>query len=88
MLGREFYEEVTEEEIEAIKRAMLGGRGGIASHSGHWYNCVNGHPVSLHLLTSLLATNCFSSLSASVECPCNSLVAQNVVLRSAVKAIR
>lgn len=45
LLGREFYTEVTKEEIEAIKRAMISGRGGIATHSGHWYNCENGHPV-------------------------------------------
>lgn len=60
LLGREFYAEVTKEEIEAIKRAMVSGRGGIASHSGHWYNCENGHPVSSsrnleeHILTTLV----------------------------------
>lgn len=48
MLGSEFYEEVTKEEIEAVKRAMVSGRGGIATHTGHWYNCVDGHPVNLH----------------------------------------
>tara|TARA_R110002003_G_scaffold702_16_gene21241 strand:+ start:26813 stop:28072 length:1260 start_codon:yes stop_codon:yes gene_type:complete len=47
VLGKEFYEEVTKEEIEAIKQAMVSGPGGVATHSGHWYNCVNGHPVSL-----------------------------------------
>jgi hypothetical protein len=46
LLGGEFYTEVTKEEIEAIKKAMVSGRGGIATHSGHWYNCENGHPVS------------------------------------------
>jgi hypothetical protein len=46
LLGKEFYEEVTKEELEAIKRAMVSGPGGIATHSGHWYNCVNRHPVS------------------------------------------
>ena len=46
VLGKEFYAEVSKEEIEAIKRAMVSGPGGIATHSGHWYNCVNGHPVS------------------------------------------
>lgn len=46
LLGREFYAEITKKEIEAIKRGMVGGRGGIATHSGHWYNCENGHPVS------------------------------------------
>lgn len=40
------YETVTLEELESIKTAMVSGRRGIATHSGHWYNCVNGHPVS------------------------------------------
>jgi thioesterase domain-containing protein len=48
-LGKEWYEEVTAEEMAAIKAAMVGGARGIATHSGHWYNCQNGHPVS-HLL--------------------------------------
>ncbi|KAH7414422.1 hypothetical protein DE146DRAFT_673990 [Phaeosphaeria sp. MPI-PUGE-AT-0046c] len=47
LLGRDFYAEVTKEEIEAIKRAMVGGPGGIATHSGHWYNCANGHPFAI-----------------------------------------
>jgi hypothetical protein len=47
ILGREWYEEVTAEELTEIKKAMVSGRGGIATHSGHWYNCANGHPVSL-----------------------------------------
>lgn len=46
LLGKEFYSEVSKEEIEAIKRAMVSGPGGIATHSGHWYKCVQGHPVS------------------------------------------
>lgn len=46
LLGRERYEEVTQAEIDAIKAAMLSGPGGMATHSGHWYNCENGHPVS------------------------------------------
>ena len=40
------YETVTLEELQSIKTAMISGREGIATHSGHWYNCVNGHPVS------------------------------------------
>jgi hypothetical protein len=40
------YEEVTPEELASIKIAMVGGRGGMATNSGHWYNCINGHPVS------------------------------------------
>jgi len=46
MLSKEFYEAVSKEELESIKNAMVSGRGGIATHSGHWYKCVNGHPVS------------------------------------------
>ena len=45
-LSREWYDSVSAEEIEAVKRAMVSGPAGIASHSGHWYNCQNGHPVS------------------------------------------
>ena len=44
LLGREWYEEVSGEEIAGIKKAMLGTD--LATHSGHWYNCANGHPVS------------------------------------------
>ena len=46
MLRDKWYEEVTPEEIAAIKRAMVSGPGGIATHSGHWYECANGHAVS------------------------------------------
>jgi hypothetical protein len=46
LLGGEWYELVTPEEVAAIKAAMVSGPGGIATHSGHWYNCANGHPVS------------------------------------------
>jgi hypothetical protein len=45
-LRMEWHEEVTADELAAIKAAMVGGPGGIATHSGHWYNCQNGHPVS------------------------------------------
>ena len=45
LLQKERYEEVTAEELEAVKKAMVSGPRGIATHSGHWYNCVNGHPV-------------------------------------------
>ena len=48
MLRREWYEEVTPEELAAIKQAMVSGSRGIATHSGHWYNCERGHPV-IHL---------------------------------------
>lgn len=41
--------EVTPEELASIRSAMVTGPHGMATHSGHWYNCVNGHPVSLVL---------------------------------------
>lgn len=47
LLGREWYEQITAEELAAVRKAMLGGSGGMPTHSGHWYNCANGHPVSL-----------------------------------------
>jgi len=47
MLQKEWYEEVNAEKIAAIKAAMVSGSEGIATHSGHWYNCANGHPVGL-----------------------------------------
>jgi hypothetical protein len=46
LLGKEWYEPVSEEEIATIKAAMVSGAAGISTHSGHWYNCQNGHPVS------------------------------------------
>ena len=49
LLGKEWYEELTAEELATIKSAMVGGSGGIATHSGHWYYCANGHPVGLDL---------------------------------------
>ena len=53
LLGREWYEKVTAEEVAAIKKAMVNaGSEGIATHSGHWYNCANGHPVSCVLYST------------------------------------
>jgi hypothetical protein len=46
LLGKEWYEPVSENEIATIKAAMVSGAEGISTHSGHWYNCRNGHPVS------------------------------------------
>jgi len=43
----QWYEKVTDEELAAIKLAMVSGPRGIATHSGHWYNCVNGHPFAI-----------------------------------------
>jgi hypothetical protein len=79
LLGKEFYAEVTKEEIEAIKKAMVSGPGGIATHSGHWYKCVQGHPVSLIVREIMTVANRSSSPLASVACQCNWLVAPNVV---------
>ena len=82
LLGKEFYAEVTKEEVEAIKRAMVSGPGGIATHSGHWYKCINGHPVSLGILSTRFGISIadqFSSLTASVACRCNKLVAPSAV---------
>ena len=47
LLGRNLYEAVTSEELTSIKNAMVSGSQGIATHSGHWYNCINGHPVRM-----------------------------------------
>lgn len=55
VLGREWFEPVTAKELAAIKSAMVSGPGGIATHSGHWYKCSNGHvvrstgPPTLHI---------------------------------------
>ena len=53
-LGKEWYEEVTANEIAAIKAAMVSGASGFRTHSGHWYNCENGHPVSSTVLTAFM----------------------------------
>lgn len=53
LLGREWYEEVTAEEMAAVKKAMVTGSQGIATHSGHWYNCTNGHPVSFSFISPM-----------------------------------
>lgn len=52
-LGKEWYEAVTAEELASIKQAMVGGSRGLATHSGHWYNCSNGHPVRIELFSLL-----------------------------------
>lgn len=40
------YETVTLKEVQSIKMAMVSGLQGMATNTGHWYNCENGHPVS------------------------------------------
>lgn len=47
VLRKECYEEVTAKELANIKAAMVSGPRGIATHSGHWYNCANGHPFAI-----------------------------------------
>ncbi|CVK84144.1 uncharacterized protein FPRN_01838 [Fusarium proliferatum] len=41
------YEKTTSEELAAIRSAMVSGPQGMATHSGHWYNCVNGLPFAV-----------------------------------------
>ncbi|KAI9155055.1 NFX1-type zinc finger-containing protein 1 [Paramyrothecium foliicola] len=43
----ERYEEVSAEEVASIKLAMVSGAEGMATNSGHWYNCINGHPFAI-----------------------------------------
>ncbi|KAL5118296.1 hypothetical protein ACEQ8H_003806 [Pleosporales sp. CAS-2024a] len=48
LLGNDLYTAVSQEEIESIKKAMIsGGPRGIATHSGHWYKCINNHPFAI-----------------------------------------
>jgi hypothetical protein len=88
LLGMEFYAEVSKEEIEAIKQAMVSGPGGISTHSGHWYNCVNGHPVSARPSILIYIADPHSLLSASAVCPWKMLDAQNAVRRLAGRITR
>ncbi|KAF5017404.1 hypothetical protein F66182_10670 [Fusarium sp. NRRL 66182] len=41
------YDKSTPEELASIRSAMVTGPQGMATHSGHWYNCVNGHPFAI-----------------------------------------
>jgi hypothetical protein len=47
IFGKEWHEVVTAAELKAIKDAMVSGPGGLSSHSGHWYTCVNGHVFAI-----------------------------------------
>ncbi|EXK49644.1 hypothetical protein FOMG_02133 [Fusarium oxysporum f. sp. melonis 26406] len=40
------HEDITPGELAPIKSAMASGTEGMATNSGHWYNCVNGHPFA------------------------------------------
>lgn len=60
---------------------MVSGHRGIATHSGHWWNCMNGHPVITHPITSEQALTGNSLQSANVECQWNLLVVPNVALQ-------
>lgn len=46
VLGKKWYEPMSADELAAVKAAMVSGSHGLATHTGHWYNCQNGHPVS------------------------------------------
>jgi hypothetical protein len=90
LLGKEWYEEVTAQEVAAIKAAMVSGRDGIATHSGHWYNCENGHPVSSPEIGSPYScvvhlNNRISLQSGSVACLWSWLVVQNAEPLSAAR---
>ena len=79
LLGKEWYEEVTAEELAAVKAAMVSGSQGINTHSGHWYNCANGHPVGFKwsaLGYNVLTGN--SLRSVNVVCQWSSLAVLNV----------
>ena len=81
LLGKEWYEEVTAEELAAVKAAMVSGPQGINTHSGHWYNCANGHPVGF--IWSALGYNVLignSSRLVNVVCRWSSLAVPNVGL--------
>jgi hypothetical protein len=85
LLGKEWYEKVTDAEIAAIKAAMVSGRGGIATHSGHWYECKEGHPVSVSWLGLNGGADYASLPSESVVCLWSWLDAQSVVRQLVVK---
>ncbi|KAH8889256.1 hypothetical protein GQ53DRAFT_723440 [Thozetella sp. PMI_491] len=38
---------LSSEELASIKVAMVSGPDGLRTHSGHWYNCANGHPFAI-----------------------------------------
>jgi len=89
------YEEITASELAAVKAAMVSGPSGIATHSGHWYNCVNGHPVSAfsfplisHMsskktVNPILTFHLHSSPLANAACLWNLPVALSAELRLA-----
>lgn len=88
------YEEVTPEELAAIKTAMVSGNRGIATHSGHWYNCENGHPVcfryssictrSMRYFTDQLFFKMISLQSENAECRWSWRGVRSAVRRSVV----
>lgn len=53
-LRKEWYAPISASELSAIKDAMVAGPRGLATHSGHWYNCQNGHPVSPNMLPTVI----------------------------------
>jgi len=108
LLGKEWYEEVTPEEVAAIKvsngltrfgnnstllytrnkqtdpisqAAMVSGSRGIATHSGHWWNCMNGHPVITQPTISEQSLTWYSLRLANAECRWSWLAVLNVALQ-------
>jgi hypothetical protein len=108
LLGKEWYEEVTHEEVAAIKvsngltrfgnnstllytrnkqtdlisqAAMVSGSRGIATHSGHWWNCMNGHPVITQPTISEQSPTWYSLQLANAECQWSWLAVLNVALQ-------
>lgn len=67
LLRKEWYEELSPDELTSIKHAMVTGPGGIATHSGHWYKCAKGHPVSVFPFVVLATFVHFVLVSAT---PC------------------
>lgn len=71
LLGKEWYEPMSATELATVKAAMLSGKDGLATHSGHWYNCQNGHAVSFFApisRSSLSLTETISLRWASAGC--------------------
>lgn len=52
--GGTFYQDVSEQEMAAVVKAMKAELSTAYAPTGHWYYCQNGHPVSLPPLTESL----------------------------------
>lgn len=72
------YNEITPAELQSVQNAMLIGRDGLATHSGHWYQCSSGHRVSHISLTSLPFSH-MSIILSNNSAPSHSLPSANAV---------